>query len=187
LLRIKSFLVSRRRGIVSFGYFSINLLLLKGPNMTFSTPHTRDTLAPQDYWQHAAVAITKSAGLIKIGLAGVVHGVLPEIKGLQFYTSSGVLRAAKFLIASRRHDPEIRRILGEDFLQYVQHVRDRDDAKSALPSPPSSGSSQGVREADARQLLDARAARPVAPASAQPREPAPRGRPLSFDALELNF
>jgi hypothetical protein len=70
--------------------------------MTFSTPHTRDTAAPQDYWQHAHVAITRSAKLIWFGLAGVVHGVLPEIKGLQFYTSSGILRAAKFLIDSPR-------------------------------------------------------------------------------------
>jgi hypothetical protein len=44
--------------------------------MTFSTPHTRDTAAPQDYWQHAHVAITRSAKLIWFGLAGVVHGAL---------------------------------------------------------------------------------------------------------------
>jgi hypothetical protein len=91
--------------------------------MTFSTPHTRDTAAPQDYWQHAHVAITRSAKLIWFGLAGVVHGVLPEIKGLQFYTSSGILRAAKFLIDSRRHDPEIERIFGERFLRYVRNQR----------------------------------------------------------------
>jgi hypothetical protein len=83
--------------------------------MIFSTPHTRDTAVPQDYWQHAHVAITKSAKLIWFGLAGVVHGVLPEIKGLQFYTSSGILRAAKFLVDSGRHDPEIERIFGERF------------------------------------------------------------------------
>jgi hypothetical protein len=87
--------------------------------MIFSTPHTRDTAVPQDYWQHAHVAITKSAKLIWFGLAGVVHGVLPEIKGLQFYTSSGILRAAKFLVDSGRHDPENERI----FLQYVRDRR----------------------------------------------------------------
>jgi hypothetical protein len=91
--------------------------------MTFGTPHTRDTTVPQDYWQHAHVAITKSAKLIWFGLAGVAHGILPEIKGLQFYTSSGILRAAKFLIDSRRHDPEIERIFGEGFLQDVQNRR----------------------------------------------------------------
>lgn len=78
----------------------------------FSTRHTRDTAAPQTYWSHGKVAITKSAKLVWFGLAGIVHGVLPEIKGLQFYTSSGILRAAFFLLMSRRHDAEIRRIFG---------------------------------------------------------------------------
>jgi len=91
--------------------------------MSFSTRHTRDTQAPQDYWQHAYVAINKSAKLIWFGLAGVVHGVLPEIKGLQFYTSTGILRAAKFLIDSCRHDSEIERIFGEGFLRHVRNRR----------------------------------------------------------------
>jgi hypothetical protein len=91
--------------------------------MIFSTPHTRDTAVPQDYWQDAHVAITTSAKLIWFGLAGVVHGVLPEVKGLQFYTSSGILRAAKFLIDSARHDPEIERIFGERFLRHVRNRR----------------------------------------------------------------
>jgi hypothetical protein len=88
-----------------------------GSMMSFSTRHTRDTQAPQDYWQHAHGAINKSAKLIWFGLTGIVHGVLPEIKGLQFYTSTGILRAAKFLIDSRRHDAEIERIFGERFLR----------------------------------------------------------------------
>ena len=99
--------------------------------MSFSTRHTRDTQAPQHYSQHAYVAINKSAKLIWFGLTGIVHGVLPEIKGLQFYTSTGILCAAKFLIDSRRHDPEIERIFGERFLR---HVRNR----------PSEGWSEGA-------------------------------------------
>jgi hypothetical protein len=94
-----------------------------GSMMSFSTRHTRDTQAPQDYWQHAHVAINKSAKLIWFGLTGIVHGVLPEIKGLQFYTSTGILRAAKFLIDSRRHDPEIERIFGKRFLGHVRNRR----------------------------------------------------------------
>ena len=95
----------------------------RGSMMSFSTRHTRDTQAPQDYWQHAYVAINKSAKLIWFGLTGIVHGVLPEIKGLQFYTSTGILRAAKFLIDSRRHDPEIERIFGERILGHVRNRR----------------------------------------------------------------
>jgi len=94
-----------------------------GSMMSFSTRHTRDTQAPQDYWQHAHVAINKSAKLIWFGLTGIVHGVLPEIKGLQFYTSTGILCAAKFLIDSHRHDPEIERIFGERFLRHVRNRR----------------------------------------------------------------
>lgn len=86
---------------------------LERPWIELSTKHTRDTQVPQTYWQHAAVAIPKSAYLIWLGLAGIVHGILPEIKGLQFYTSSGILRAAKFLLDSGRHDDEFMRIFGE--------------------------------------------------------------------------
>jgi hypothetical protein len=70
---------------------------------SFSTEHTRNTTAPQTYWQHGAVAISKLAHLVWLGLAGVVHGFLPEIKGLQFYTSTGILRAAHYLMMCGRH------------------------------------------------------------------------------------
>jgi hypothetical protein len=95
---------------------------------SFSTEHTRDTAAPQTYWQHACVAISKSAQLIWLGLAGVVHGLLPEIKGLQFYTSSGVLRAAHYLMMCGRHDREIERIFGPNFMETVRLERPRKKA-----------------------------------------------------------
>jgi hypothetical protein len=95
---------------------------------SFSTEHTRDTAAPQTYWQHGAVAISKSAQLIWLGLAGVVHGFLPEIKGLQFYTSSGILRAAHYLMMCGRHDREIERIFGPNFLETVRLERPRKTA-----------------------------------------------------------
>ncbi len=80
--------------------------------MAFSTKHTLDTPVPQTYWQHGYVAITKSAKLVWLGLAGILHGFLPEIKSLQFYTSTGILKAAYFLAMSGRHDKEIERIFG---------------------------------------------------------------------------
>jgi len=95
---------------------------------SFSTNHTRDTAAPQTYWQHGAVAISKSVRLIWLGLAGVVHGFLPEIKGLQFYTSSGILRAAHYLMMCGRHDREIERIFGSNFLETVRLERPRKKA-----------------------------------------------------------
>jgi hypothetical protein len=92
---------------------------------SFSTKHTRDTAAPQTYWQHGGVAISKSAYLIWLGLAGVVHGFLPEIKGLQFYTSFGILRAAHYLMMCGRHDREIERIFGPNFMETVRLERPR--------------------------------------------------------------
>jgi hypothetical protein len=92
---------------------------------SFSTKHTRDTAAPQTYWQHGCVAISKSAHLIWLGFAGLVHGFLPEIKGLQFYTSSGILRAAHYLMMCGRHDREIERIFGPNFMETVRLERPR--------------------------------------------------------------
>jgi hypothetical protein len=95
---------------------------------SISTKHTRDTAAPQTYWQHGGVAISKSARLIWLGLTGVVHGFFPEIKGLQFYTSSGILRAAHYLMMCGRHDREIERIFGPNFMETVRFERPRKKA-----------------------------------------------------------
>lgn len=95
---------------------------------SFSTKHTRDTATPQSYWQHGSVSITKSAQLIWLGLVGIVHGFLPEIKGLQFYTSSGILRAAHYLMMCGRHDREIERIFGPKFMETVGLERPRKTA-----------------------------------------------------------
>jgi hypothetical protein len=90
------------------------------------TAHTQDTPVPQTYWEHAKVAIFKSFWLIWYGLAGVVHGLLPEIKGLQFYTSTNVLKTAAYMMLSGRHDKEILKIYGDDFMKLVE---DRRNAK----------------------------------------------------------
>ena len=95
---------------------------------SFATNHTRDTTAPQTYWKHGRVAISKSAYLIWLGLAGVVHGFLPEIKGLQFYTSSGILRTAQYLMMCGRHDREVERIFGPNFMETVRLERPRKTA-----------------------------------------------------------
>jgi hypothetical protein len=91
--------------------------------MTFSTPHTRDTSNPQDYWQHLYVTTTNSPKLIWLGIVGFLHGIFTEVKWMQFYTSSGVLEIAKKLIDSRRHDKEIERIFGQRFLQNINDQR----------------------------------------------------------------
>ena len=79
----------------------------------FSTRHTADTPRPQDYGQHFRVAFLGSLRLIGYGLAGLVHAFFPEIKPLQFYTSTGIIRAYKALERSGRHEPEIERELGK--------------------------------------------------------------------------
>jgi hypothetical protein len=77
----------------------------------FSTRHTADTPRPQDYGQHFRVAFFGSLKLIGYGLAGIVHAVFPEFRPLQFYTSTGIIRAYKALALSGRHDKEIAREL----------------------------------------------------------------------------
>lgn len=91
-----------------------------------STPHTRDTGAPQNYFAHAKVACGKSLELILLGVVGVIHGIFPEIKWMQFYTSTGVLKAAKYLMWCGRHDSEIEAIWGKQFLDYVDRWRQHD-------------------------------------------------------------
>ena len=83
----------------------------------FSTRHTADTPRPQDYGQHFRVAFFGSLKLIGYGLAGIVHAVFPEFKPLQFYTSTGIIRAFKAIVESRRHGPEIMRELGVEWRQ----------------------------------------------------------------------
>ena len=79
------------------------------------SPDAYDTTAPQTYWKHGRVAIS-------------VHGFLPEIKGLQFYTSSGILRAAQYLMMCGRHDREVERIFGPNFMETVRSERPRKTA-----------------------------------------------------------
>ena len=79
--------------------------------MYFSTTHTRDTKSPQSYAEHFNVAFFGSLKLIAYGLGGLVHAVLPEIKCLQFWTSTGIIKMYRQLEASGRHDEEIKRIL----------------------------------------------------------------------------
>lgn len=90
----------------------------------FSTPHTLDTPNPQNYWVHGWFALTNSLKLIKYGFAGIIHAFFPEIKCFQFYTSSGILRMAKGLEVSRRHDKEIENIWGLDRVMVVKYFRD---------------------------------------------------------------
>ena len=78
----------------------------------FSTRHTADTPRPQDYGQHFRVAFFGSLRLIGYGIAGVIHAFVPEFKPLQFYTSTGIIRAYKAIERSGRHGPEIVRELG---------------------------------------------------------------------------
>ena len=59
----------------------------------YSTPHTRDTASPQTYLEHFWFAFCYSSQMIWYGLAGIVHASLPEIRCLQFATSSFIVRA----------------------------------------------------------------------------------------------
>ena len=52
-----------------------------------------------------------SLKLIGYGLAGIVHAFLPEIRCLQFYTSTGIILAFKAIAESGRHEDEITREL----------------------------------------------------------------------------
>ncbi|MDO8407948.1 MAG: DUF6356 family protein [bacterium] len=78
----------------------------------YSTPHTRDTANPQTYYEHWRFACFCSFKMIWYGLVGVVHAFLPEIRCLQFATSSFIVRAFGQLVRSGRHDGEIEKVLG---------------------------------------------------------------------------
>ena len=87
------------------------------------TKHTEDTQNPQTYWQHFQVAFFGSFELVAYGIGGMLHALLPEIKCLQFWTSSGILKYAKALEDSRRHDEEIKTIWNEERLRWIELER----------------------------------------------------------------
>lgn len=87
------------------------------------TRHTADTANPQTYGEHFRVSFFGSLSLIWFGLAGLVHAFFPEIKCLQFYTSSGIIRAYRQLELSRRHDSEIAAIFGQPRMTYIAMIR----------------------------------------------------------------
>ena len=91
--------------------------------MAFSTTHTRDTINRQTYLGHWRVAFWGSLKLIGYGLGGLVHSFFPEIKCLQFWTSSGIISIYRQLEISRRHDKEIERIFGSERLRYIKDHR----------------------------------------------------------------
>ncbi len=78
----------------------------------FSTKHTRDTAAPQSYWQHMRVALWGSSRLIGYGLGGIWHAFFPEHKRFQFWTSSGIIGIFEELLKSGRHDKDMGDVLG---------------------------------------------------------------------------
>ncbi|MDP3645642.1 MAG: DUF6356 family protein [bacterium] len=90
---------------------------------SFSTPHTRDTAKPQTYGEHWRVAFFYSVKMIWYGLGGIAHAFFPEIKCLQFSTSTFLFRAFKGLSMSGRHDDEIRVIMGEEMLEFIRKQR----------------------------------------------------------------
>ncbi len=90
----------------------------------FSTPHTRDTAKPQTYRQHFKVAFYYSLKMIWYALGGIVHAILPEIKCLQFATSTFLFKAVRFLAYSGRHDDEINEVFGEEWVAFVKKQRE---------------------------------------------------------------
>lgn len=91
--------------------------------MAFSTAHTRDTENPQTYYQHWRVAFFGSLWLIAYGIGGLIHSFFPWIKMFQFWTSSGIIGIYRALELSRRHDPEIKNIFGEERYNYIRSHR----------------------------------------------------------------
>lgn len=91
--------------------------------MAFSTTHTRDTANPQSYWHHWYFAMRESFRIIGYGLGGIVHAFLPEIKVLQFWTSSGIIKTYRRLEQINRHDSEIAAIFGQERAEYVKQHR----------------------------------------------------------------
>lgn len=87
------------------------------------TKHTETTDNPQTYWQHGKFSVMNSLRLLTYALAGIIHGFLPEIKCLQFYTSSGIIRSYRLLEKSRRHDQEIEKVFGSDRVEYIKTHR----------------------------------------------------------------
>ena len=88
--------------------------------MAHSTPHTiNNDVNPQTWRKHFKVAFFGSLKMIFYGVGGVVHAFFPEIKVLQFWTSSGIIRICLLLLRSRRHDDEFEKIFGTEVSAFM--------------------------------------------------------------------
>ena len=75
--------------------------------MSIWTDHPNATDNPQGYWAHGRFAGWNSAILFVASLAGMVHAVFPFL--FPFYTSTVIIRSFNKLVASKRHEAELRR------------------------------------------------------------------------------
>ena len=76
-----------------------------------------------------SIQVTSAHGAAGLGVPRLLpafdgpSACAPSGQPMETPATTGILRAAKFLIDSRRHDPEIERIFGERFLGHVRNQR----------------------------------------------------------------
>ena len=71
------------------------------------TAHPKGTVNPQTYWEHGKFAFVNSLILVYAGIIGMIHAIFPFV--FPFITSTIVIRSFKKLVASRRHQEELRK------------------------------------------------------------------------------
>jgi len=98
--------------------------------LSFRTKHTDYPDEPQDYGEHWRVAVPISSKMIFYGIGGIIHGFLPEIKSLQFSTSTFLFNATMRLMMRKRHNKEVEEIFGPDIFAAILRERERREAQA---------------------------------------------------------
>ena len=71
--------------------------------------HPHSTKNPQGYFKHGLFSVANSIALMFYCVLGVVHGLLPAL--FPFSTSSAIIRSFCKLVASDRHEEELRNLV----------------------------------------------------------------------------
>jgi hypothetical protein len=82
--------------------------------------HPHSTKNPQGYFKHGLFSVANSLLLMFYCVLGVIHGLVPGL--FPFSTSSAIIRSFCKLVASERHQEELRNLMPMVVVEELQRA-----------------------------------------------------------------
>ena len=82
--------------------------------------HPHSTKNPQGYFKHGLFSVANSLLLMFYCVLGVLHGLVPAL--FPFSTSSAIIRSFCKLVASERHQKELRNLMPMVVVEELQRA-----------------------------------------------------------------